>query len=291
MIVSCPNCGTQFNVPDHMYQPGRKSRCANCLTVFQLPALPEPDEPKLSPYDEELFSRLAEEHAQHEDESPAAKAKPSRYRNRKDADEHNGVELPGSAKPKKKLSVYAIAVIIILVVGLVAAGVEVLLLLNKNSADDKNGGTAQTEDSAPKIPEVAQAYMALKVESKNFLIRNTTLGDIFVVTGKVVNNFEKPKSFIVVELNIYDENDKVIFTKRQYCGTTLSQTQLEVLEEGTLQNHLANQYDIMLYNTKIPVRGSVPFMIAVPHPPKEMRSFSIAPVSAKDIDEPMPSDL
>jgi hypothetical protein len=43
MNVLCPNCGTEFNIPDHIYKAGRKARCAMCACIFLLPDIPEPD--------------------------------------------------------------------------------------------------------------------------------------------------------------------------------------------------------------------------------------------------------
>ncbi|MDR1241537.1 MAG: zinc-ribbon domain-containing protein [Deltaproteobacteria bacterium] len=43
MNVLCPNCGTEFNIPDQIYKAGRKARCAVCACIFLLPDIPEPD--------------------------------------------------------------------------------------------------------------------------------------------------------------------------------------------------------------------------------------------------------
>ena len=39
MITTCPNCHTEFNIPDSAYRPGRKARCAICQHIFVLPAV------------------------------------------------------------------------------------------------------------------------------------------------------------------------------------------------------------------------------------------------------------
>jgi hypothetical protein len=43
MNVICPNCGTEFNIPDHIYKAGRKARCTVCACIFLLPDVPEPE--------------------------------------------------------------------------------------------------------------------------------------------------------------------------------------------------------------------------------------------------------
>jgi predicted Zn finger-like uncharacterized protein len=38
MVITCPNCSTQFNLADERYMPGRKARCSVCSYIFVLMA-------------------------------------------------------------------------------------------------------------------------------------------------------------------------------------------------------------------------------------------------------------
>ncbi|MDR2892834.1 MAG: zinc-ribbon domain-containing protein [Deltaproteobacteria bacterium] len=49
MITTCPNCHTEFNIPDAAYRPGRKARCAVCSHVFVLPETPGVTAPSAQP--------------------------------------------------------------------------------------------------------------------------------------------------------------------------------------------------------------------------------------------------
>ncbi|CAK7010272.1 MAG: hypothetical protein DELT_02051 [Desulfovibrio sp.] len=42
MIVVCPQCETNFDIPEDKYRPGRKARCSSCGNVFSLPELAGP---------------------------------------------------------------------------------------------------------------------------------------------------------------------------------------------------------------------------------------------------------
>lgn len=48
MIVTCPNCETQFNLPDSGFAPGRKARCSVCSFMFELPDPSAPASPSAS---------------------------------------------------------------------------------------------------------------------------------------------------------------------------------------------------------------------------------------------------
>lgn len=40
MLITCPNCDTQFNLPEQAYAPGKKAKCSVCGQVFIMPAMP-----------------------------------------------------------------------------------------------------------------------------------------------------------------------------------------------------------------------------------------------------------
>lgn len=49
MIVTCPNCGTKFNLPETQATPGAKLRCSVCKHVFQLSDDVKPAEIRMEP--------------------------------------------------------------------------------------------------------------------------------------------------------------------------------------------------------------------------------------------------
>ncbi len=252
MIIACPNCGTKFNVPEEAYRPGRKSRCSNCLHIFPLP-------------DAEELAVSAKAAEQAQPERASAPADP----------------LPEKRSPLKKLSRRNMAIAGIALAGLLVAGAGIYLMLNAGDAPQK----AQTK--AIEDEKVAETYKSLAVRMEEYTVKNEKLGEVFVVTGSVTNNFPMAKSFIMLELVLYDAQDKTIMTKRQYCGTTLSLLQLQSYSAEDLQANLANHLDVMVNNTNIAPGKSVPFMIAVPKP-AGLESFSIAPVSAINVGDPLP---
>lgn len=64
MRIACPNCATEYDVPDRLLAgPGRMLRCSRCATDFALPlpdAAPPPDErpPPESPPPDRVSRRL-----------------------------------------------------------------------------------------------------------------------------------------------------------------------------------------------------------------------------------------
>ncbi len=68
MIISCPECGTGYLLPEHLVGPGGASvRCPRCRRLFavdprgapQAPAGPRPEEPALEPVPEPVAAAPA----------------------------------------------------------------------------------------------------------------------------------------------------------------------------------------------------------------------------------------
>jgi predicted Zn finger-like uncharacterized protein len=50
MHVSCPDCATVYEVPDARLKPGRRLRCAQCMTEWPpIPAIAAPPPPEIKP--------------------------------------------------------------------------------------------------------------------------------------------------------------------------------------------------------------------------------------------------
>ncbi len=118
---------------------------------------------------------------------------------------------------------------------------------------------------------------------RQYYVKNEKIGDIFVVEGKVVNEFPEPKELIEVEAAIYAPNKSVLVSKKQLAGTALSLFQLQVLGEDELESFLHNEIEILTKNTNVQKGGEVPFMMLFYNPPPEVAEFGVKVFSAKDV--------
>lgn len=138
-------------------------------------------------------------------------------------------------------------------------------------------------------PEVSEPEVAKKVEMltmrnvRQYNVLNEKVGKVFVIEGKVVNEFPEPKELIELEGALYDKDKKPLAMKRQLAGTQLSLFQLQVLSENEMESFLNNKVEILANNTNVPPGGEVPFMILFYGPPENVTEFGVKIVDAKDM--------
>ena len=142
----------------------------------------------------------------------------------------------------------------------------------------------------PKVSEDALATVAKKVELltmrnvRQYYVNNEKIGPIFVIEGKVVNEFPVTKELIEVEAAIYGADKNTIASKKQLAGTALSLFQLQVLGEKELESFLGNKIEILTNNTNVLPGGEVPFMVLFYKPPSDVAEFGVKIVNVRDVE-------
>lgn len=118
---------------------------------------------------------------------------------------------------------------------------------------------------------------------RQYNVPNEKAGKVFVIEGRVVNEFPEPKELIELEGALYDKDKKPLSVKRQLAGTQLSLFQLQVLSEKEMESFLNNKVELLANNTNIPPGGEVPFMILFYGPPDNVAEFGVRIVDARDM--------
>ena len=138
-----------------------------------------------------------------------------------------------------------------------------------------NGGGTPVEDVAKNVERLTMRNV------RQYNLLNEKVGKVFVIEGKVVNEFPEPRDFIELEGAIYDRDKKTIASKKQLAGTELSLFQLQVLTEKEMDSLLNNKMEILANNTNVPPGGEVPFMILFYAPPENVAEFGVRIIDAK----------
>lgn len=175
--------------------------------------------------------------------------------------------LPDMAKPKKGKW------LIWLIMGFVAAAVA--------------GGVTwfwmQPEKAAESPQEIDKKVEFLTMRNvRQYNVPNEKVGKVFVIEGRVVNEFSEPKELIELEGALYDKDKKPLAVKKQMAGTQLSLFQLQVLSEKEMESFLNNKVELLANNTNVPPGGEVPFMILFYGPPDNVSEFGVKIVDARD---------
>ena len=194
-----------------------------------------------------------------------------------------GMDTPAptvAVPPKKKLGTKLIVVVLIgLMLGL-GCGVGAIFLF---------GGNAE-EITPPSEQELARKVAMLTMRNvRQYFVDNEKAGKVFVIEGRVVNEFPEPKELIAVEAGLYDKDKKPLAVKKQLAGTQLSLFQLQVLSEKEMEAFLNNKVEILTNNTNVRTGGDVPFMVLFYAPPATVAEFGVRIVDVKDVPTPKTS--
>ena len=117
---------------------------------------------------------------------------------------------------------------------------------------------------------------------RQYFVTNEKIGNIFVLEGKAVNRFNKPKELIKLRATLYDDKGNVFKTKEFYCGNTVSLFQLQVLTQKELEASLNTKLGILTNNTFIKPGGSTPFMVVFYALPENVQEFGLEVIDVKD---------
>lgn len=138
------------------------------------------------------------------------------------------------------------------------------------------------------VQEETAVDLAKKVELltmrnvRQYMVENEKTGKVFVIEGRVVNEFPEPKALIAVQAAIYDKDKKVLSEKKQWAGTQLSLFQLQVLDQKEMESFLGNKVEILTNNTNVKQGGEVPFMVLFYDPPADVAEFGVKIVDVQD---------
>jgi predicted Zn finger-like uncharacterized protein len=195
-----------------------------------------------------------------------------------EARKFNVDQLGGSErKPKSKKTLIILGALVGLILGLGALAFLApglfgkFLPFGKPSQEEKTEvfSTDQIKDFA--LKDVTQYY-----------VDNEKAGKLFVVQGKVVNNFKTPKDLIKIEATLFDKNNAAVVSKKLLIGNAVSLYQLQMLSEQELEAHIENKVGVLTVNTGVPPGGEVPFFVIFYRPSDEVQEFGVKVIEAKD---------
>ena len=268
MIIVCPKCSTKFNLPDDKVSPLRKAKCSFCGNIFvmaeglddgslaQLPGLGAGTAPK-------------------EETSPQEAA----------------AETPSKNIPPKKRSKMPFILsgtILILLITCGALYFTGIISFGSGDEQPQTEPTSQAEGgvAAQNATDLPQNKGEIKdiifQNTKQYFVNNEKLGQLFVVEGKTINNYQTSKELIRIEASLLDEHGTVVASKQQYCGVTLTMFQLQILSAEEIERALNNKIEILANNLNIQPGGSVSFMTVFINPPPSISTLFLRVLDAQD---------
>jgi predicted Zn finger-like uncharacterized protein len=114
-------------------------------------------------------------------------------------------------------------------------------------------------------------------------VEHAHLGQLFVIQGKTVNDFQETRSAISVKGILYNDGGKPLLQQTVFAGNPLEETNLRTLPLEKIEEHMNNQFGDALSNLNIAPGKAIPFTIVFKNLPAELAEFTVEVVESKPV--------
>ena len=294
MIINCEKCGSKFNLDENLLnEKGSKVRCSVCKSIFTV-FPPEPEE------EEDDFNAALEETVDLDsppvfDEDGGIEADTDGIEADDDfdkafenalnedlqdegADEEEKAEpAPEPPKEKKKSKRPGLLFIILIILFVVLLGAAAVYLFAPGLLPDGTSGMQPIDQQTVVDPGSKKLEI---VDYSDRYIHTDDLGQLFIIKGRIVNNYPEARSYILIKGTLEDENRNPILRKLVYAGNIFSEHELKdiTIEEIDERMNLKSGKDNS--NMDIAPQDSVPFMIIFNNLPDSLSEYVVEAVSS-----------
>ena len=115
--------------------------------------------------------------------------------------------------------------------------------------------------------------------SGNF-VETANSGRLFVIRGKIKNDYDHPRSFVKVTGKLYQGKKKLVRTSTVYIGNVIPETELADLGIAAINKRMKNKFGNKRSNLKIKTGKTVPFMIVFDKLPKNLDEYTVEVASS-----------
>jgi predicted Zn finger-like uncharacterized protein len=281
MIIQCKECGTKYRFNEaQVGKEGVWVRCNRCGHVFherkpaeekiisldQIADAAAREEPR--PAAEEVRHGAAEEAALPAEEGKSEEPPPA---------ESGEVTFPRTKKRQAWTPVRIGLYLAMLV--LVLGGVYLYLfpqigeqVLNLFYSKGPEKAIQPEKRAAPPAPAGGINFAEVR---ERFLKNLIVGGDILVIQGTAVNDFDYSVSKIKVKGKILDNTGKILGETEVFAGNILTDDELVKLTDKEIADDLSKPEGSDVSNVSIAPKGKIPFMVTFINPPKEVDEFII----------------
>jgi predicted Zn finger-like uncharacterized protein len=181
-------------------------------------------------------------------------------------------------RAKKRISMPLMIVLVVLLVG---GGAYAAFTLLKHLDVKIPFLESLTGTEAPETVDPGNRSISLlEQEITSGFVENDAIGTLFVVRGKVRNDYAEPRNFIRVKGVLYLKGGSVAQNRIVYCGNMISDAELEKIDRQSIQKRLGNRFGDNKSNFRVPPGKALPFMVVFYDIPQELGEFSVEVVDS-----------
>jgi len=138
----------------------------------------------------------------------------------------------------------------------------------------KGAATSETRDPGNIHASLLEGHISGE------FVENKSAGRLFVIKGKLRNDYRQVRNFIRVKGILYLKDGKVAQDRIVYCGNVLSDTDLQVLDKAAINQKLGNRFGVEKSNFRVPSGKVLPFMVVFSDIPHHVGEFSVEVVDS-----------
>ena len=126
-----------------------------------------------------------------------------------------------------------------------------------------------------------QKLTVFKESMDSRFIANSRTGKLFVITGKIKNNYTDIRNYISIVGSLYTTDKKFVQSKNVYAGNLIPDLELSNLDVEEIDNHLQNRSgDNQINSIGIEPGKFIPFMIVFPNINVKLTEFTVEVVNS-----------
>lgn len=112
------------------------------------------------------------------------------------------------------------------------------------------------------------------------IIPGTKLGDLFVISGSVRNNYPDTRNSISLVCKLFGKGGSVSQTKLFYAGNVIPEPELVNMTENMIMKRIQNRLGDNGINASVPAGQTIPFMVVFTRLGDNLTEFSVEPAGS-----------
>lgn len=318
MIVQCQNCQTKFNVDEALVKKeGTKVRCSRCKNVF-LVSLPEPietEDPSTGTilqeeadakndltgesreldldfddsFEEDMMEDFEDLEAEFHQDPQGLSNQADVEASAEEVEEKSAEEFPEDeisdsidSDRKKRSRSRTLLIFLVIILGIIGLAFA-MIKYGPNLIPDSILPEKEPSD-IPKTVDLGASRLEILTVDGSF-VDSEKAGRLFVISGKVRNNYPTGRSFILVKGCILNDKGKTVKEMAAFAGNMFREEKLKSLPMEAVVSAMQNRQGADNHNVNVKSGTTMDFMIVFDNLPDNMSEFTVGVISSSPVDQ------